>query len=343
MTQLSSAAPAPPSPTAPAGLTRDRLQPLELGFWLVPVAVYFVFPDYLVLASQVWIAGLFALSLDLILGYAGIVSLGHAAFFGVGAYVAGVLSVHGHGEPLSGLLCAAAAAAALGLCTSLLVVPGHGSTRLMVTLGVGLSLHEAANQASAVTGGTDGLSGMDTSDLFGVFHFDLQGRTAYVYTALVCLSCFWLVRRLVFSPFGLCLRGVRENERRMHALGVPVRRRLIEVYTLAAALAGVAGALSAQTTEFVGLEALSFERSASVLVMLVLGGAGRLYGAFAGSCGFMLLQSFFSDENPAHWQFWMGCSVVFIAFFARGGILGLGSAIASRWPRRSAAAPGAEP
>jgi branched-chain amino acid transport system permease protein len=317
-------------------LTGDALRPLEVGFWLIPVAVFFAFPDYLVLGSQVLVAGLFALSLDLILGYAGIVSLGHAAFFGVGAYVAGLLSVAGHAEPLSGLLAAAAVSACLGFGSSFLVVRGHGSTRLMVTLGLGLLLHEAANQASGITGGTDGLSGMDTGDLLGLFRFDLLGRVAYVYSALTCLVCFLLVRRLVVSPFGLSLRGIRENERRMHALGVPVRRRLVQAYTLAAGIAGVAGALSAQTTEFVGLEALGFERSASTLVMLVLGGAGRLYGAFVGSCTYMLLQSHFSDENPAHWEFWMGASVVLVAFFARGGILGQASLIGSWWQRRRA-------
>lgn len=308
----------------------DRWSPMEVGFWLLPVAVLFVFPDYLVLGSQVVIAGLFALSLDLVLGYAGIVSLGHAAFFGVGAYVAGVLSVRGHGEPLSGLVAAGAVAAGLGFCSSFLIVGGHGLTRLMVTLAVGLSLHEAANQASSLTGGTDGLSGMSTGDLLGLWAFDMLGRTAYVYALLVTFACFLLVRRLVRSPFGLSLRGIRENERRMHALGVPVRRRLIEVYTFAAALAGVAGALGAQTTEFVGLESLSFERSASALVMLVLGGAGHLYGALVGSALFMLLQSFFADDSPAYWQLWMGLCVMSIAFFARGGVLGQLSAARAR-------------
>jgi branched-chain amino acid transport system permease protein len=221
-----------------------------------------------------------------------------------------------------------------------LIVGGHGLTRLMVTLGIGLSLHEAANQASSITGGTDGLSGMDTGDLFGVFRFDMFGRVAYLYSLAVCFACFLLVRRLVHSPFGLSLRGLRENERRMHAIGAPVRRRLIEVYTLSAALAGVAGALSAQTTEFVGLEALSFERSASVLVMLVLGGPGRLYGGLVGSSLFMVLSNYLSDLNPAYWTFWMGFTVVVIAFFARGGLLGFARAAHEKiiGARRAAAA-----
>ena len=300
----------------------DRLRPRELAFWLLPVAGYVLMPDYLVLQSQVLIAGLFALSLDLVLGYAGIVSLGHAAFFGVGAYVAGLLSLGGHAEPISGLVIAGFAAALVGFCSSFLVVGGNALTRLMVTLAVGLSLHEAANQASSITGGTDGLSGLSTGALFGVWKLDLFGRVAFVYSALVCLACVLLVRRVIHSPFGLSLRGIRENERRMHALGAPVRRRLIEVYTFAAGIAGVAGALSAQTTEFVGLGVLSFERSAAALVMLVLGGVGRLYGAFVGSLFFMLLQTWLADINPGYWQFWLGLCLVLVAFFADAGLLG---------------------
>jgi branched-chain amino acid transport system permease protein len=307
----------------------DRFRGSEIAFWSLPIVAMFVFPEHLVLGAQVLIAGLFTLSLDLVLGYAGVVSLGHAAFFGAGAYTAGLLAVHGWGEPLTGLLAAAAVAAALGFCSSFLIVRGHGLTRLMVTLGVGLSLHEAANQASSVTGGTDGLAGMSIGSLFGLWSFDLLGRVAYVYALVVCFGCLLIVRRIVHSPFGLALRGMRENERRMRALGAPVHRRLCEVYTLAAALAGVAGALAAQTTEYVGLEVLSFERSASALVMLVLGGAGRLYGAFVGSLAFMVLQSLFADFEPAYWQFWMGLTVALIALTARGGLLGqLSSALA---------------
>lgn len=312
-------------------LLDDRYRRAELGFWCLPIVAAFSFPEHLVLGAQVMIAGLFALSLDLVLGYAGIVSLGHAAFFGAGAYTAGLLSVSGWGEPISGLLAAGVVAALLGVCQSFLIVRGHGLTRLMVTLGMGLLLHEAANRLSSVTGGTDGLAGMETAELLGTWSFDLLGRVAYVYAFAVCLGCFLLVRRLVYSPFGLTLRGLRENERRLHALGVPVRRRLMLVYTLAAAIAGVAGALTAQTTEFVGLEVLSFERSASALVMLVLGGAGRLYGAFVGSMVFMLLQSVFADLEPAYWQFWMGLTVAAIALWARGGLLGqLSQALATR-------------
>jgi branched-chain amino acid transport system permease protein len=281
-----------------------------------------VFPQHWVLGSQILISSLFALSLDLLLGYTGIVSLGHAAFFGTGAYCAGLLAVHGWGEPISGLLLAGALSALLGFATSFLIVGGRGLTQLMVTLGIGLLLHEAANTASEITGGVDGLSGVVMWEVLGVFRFDLFGATAYVYSAVVALAGLLLVRLVVASPFGLSLRAIRDNPQRMPALGFSVRRTLVAASTLAAGLAGVAGALLAQTTQFVGLEVLSFERSALTLIMLVLGGAGRLYGALVGTCLFMLLRQYFSGVDPTYWEFWIGLMVMGIALFARGGVLG---------------------
>ncbi|WP_407941684.1 branched-chain amino acid ABC transporter permease [Noviherbaspirillum galbum] len=303
-------------------LPRDRWHPLEIAFWLLPLASYFLFPGYLVLASQVMIAGLFAMSLDLILGYAGIVSLGHAAFFGLGAYTAGLLSVHGWGEPISGMLAGAAVAAAFGFAVSFLVVRGQDLTRLMVTLGIGLMLYEAANKAAFLTGGVDGLSGMNVGKLFGAFEFDLEGRVAFWYSFGVLFLLFVLMRRVVRSPFGLSLRGILEGGRRMPAIGANVSWRLTCVYTLGAAIAGVAGALLAQVTQFVGLDSLGFPRSAELVIMLVLGGTGRLYGALLGAAIFMVAQNFVANLNPAYWQFWLGLLLVIIVLFARGGVLG---------------------
>jgi branched-chain amino acid transport system permease protein len=223
-------------------LPDGRWHPAEIVFWLVPVVAFFLLPDYLILGSQILIVGLFALSLDLILGYAGIVSLGHAAFFGLGAYMAGLLGAHGWGEPLTGLLAAAAVAALAGWLCSFLVIRGGDLTRLMVTLGIGLMLFEAANKAAFLTGGVDGLSGVTMNKLLGMFEFDLFGKTAYVYSLVVLFVIFLLVRRLVASPFGLSLRGIREGARRMPALGTDVPARLRAVFTVAAAIAGVAGA-----------------------------------------------------------------------------------------------------
>lgn len=312
-------------------LPNDRWKPLEIVFWLMPVAAYFFFPGYLVLISQIMIIGLFALSLDLILGYAGIVSLGHAAFFGLGAYTAGLLAVHGWGEPLSGLLAGAVVAGVFGFVTSFLVVRGQDLTRLMVTMGICLMLHEAANKASFITGGVDGLSGMMVGKLFGVFEFDLNGTVAFWYSFAVLFILFVVLRRVVKSPFGLSLIGIREGVRRMPSLGVNVNRRLIAIFTAAAAIAGVAGALLAQTTQFVGLDALGFPRSAELLIMLVLGGTGRLYGALIGAAVFMVAQDYIAGLNPAYWQFYIGLLLVLIVLFARGGILGGLEKIAQRF------------
>jgi branched-chain amino acid transport system permease protein len=304
-------------------LLHDRRRLVEWVFWLAALACYFLFPGYLVLGSQILIAALFALSLDLILGYAGIVSLGHAAFFGIGAYTAGLLSVRfGWGEPLSGMLAAAAAAALVGFLTSFLIVRGHDLTRLMVTLGIGLLLYEAANKAAFVTGGVDGLSGISMWKLFGWRPFDIGGKTAYLYSLAVLFLVFLFARRLVASPFGLSLRGIREGRGRMPAIGAPVRRRLVAIYTIAAAIAGIAGALLAQTTQFVGLDTLGFSRSAELLIMLVLGGTGRLYGALIGTALFMLVQDYLSGINPVYWQFWLGALLVAMVLFTRGGVMG---------------------
>lgn len=303
-------------------LPNDRWHPLEGLFWLAPLAAYFLFPGYLVLGSQVMIAGLFAVSLDLILGYAGIVSLGHAAFFGLGAYTAGLLAVHGWTEPLTGLLIAAAVAGLFGFLTSFLIVRGNDLTRLMVTLGIGLMLFEAANKAAFLTGGVDGLSGISMGKLFGVFEFDLNGSTAYFYSFGVLFAVFVLLRRVVKSPFGLGLIGIREGGKRMPAIGANVNQRLTAAFTLGAVVAGIAGALLAQTTQFVGLDSLSFARSAELLIMLVLGGAGRLYGGLIGALVFMLAQDTIAGINPAYWQFWIGLLLILIVLFARGGILG---------------------
>jgi len=303
-------------------LPNDRWQRLEIAFWLLPIAAYFAFPGYLVLGSQILIVGLFAVSLDLILGYAGIVSLGHAAFFGIGAYTAGLLSVHGWGEPFSGLLAAAAAAALAGFAVSFLVVRGADLTRLMVTLGIGLMFHEAANKAAFITGGVDGLSGVTMWKVAGLFPFSMDGRTAYLYSLAVLFVVFAFLRRVVNSPFGLSLRGIRDGGKRMPAIGSPVQSRLVAAFTLSAAIAGAAGALLAQCTQFVGLDTLGFPRSAELMIMLVLGGTGRLYGALIGTAVYMIAQDYLSGINPVYWQFWIGLLLVIVVLYARDGILG---------------------
>jgi branched-chain amino acid transport system permease protein len=321
--------------TKPLLLPSDRWSALEIAFWLIPVVAFFAFPNYRVLGSQVLIIGLFAVSLDLILGYAGIVSLGHAAFFGIGAYTAGLLAVHGWHEPISGLVAAAIVAAIVGYLLSFLVVRGGDLTRLMVTLGIGLMLWEAANKAAFVTGGVDGLSGVTIAPIFGAFGFDLGGRTAYAYALVVVFVVFVVLRRIVHSPFGLGVRGIRESGKRMPAIGAPVAQRLRTIFTIGAAVAGIAGALIAQTTQFVGIDTLGFQRSADVMIMLVLGGAGRLYGGLVGAAVFIIAQDYLSGIDPVYWEFWIGFFLVLIVLFAHGGILGGLASLRARLAKRA--------
>ncbi|MEZ5606326.1 MAG: branched-chain amino acid ABC transporter permease [Burkholderiaceae bacterium] len=299
-----------------------RWKPLEYAFWCLPVLAYFAFPGNYLLLSQIAITGLFALSLDLIFGYAGVISLGHAAFFGIGAYTVGLLGSHGWGDPLLGLLLGALFAGIIGFLSSFLLLRGSDLSRLMVTLGVALMIFELANKMTHITGGVDGMPGITIGPILGVFDFDMFGRTGYVYSVVVLFVLFWLARRLVRSPFGQSLRGIRMNALRMPALGVPVNRRLIKIYTIGAAYAGVAGALLAQTNQFVSLDVLSFQRSADLLLILILGGAGHLYGGLIGAVIFVILHDQLSDLNPQYWQFWLGLILVLLVLFARGGILG---------------------
>jgi branched-chain amino acid transport system permease protein len=302
---------------------RHRFHPLEVLPWVTALAAYILLPSYLPLGAQILATVLFALSADLVLGYAGIVTLGHTAFFGTGAYTAGILAANGWGEPISGLLAGTVVAALVGFASGLVVLRTTGLTLLMQTLVVATLLHEAANRASSITGGDDGLQGMQVWPIFGLFRFDLFGHTAYVYCLIVLILCWLAARRLVNSPFGRSLTGIRENVLRMHAIGAPVRRRRLVIYTISAGFAGTAGALIAQTTQFVGLGFLGLERSGTVLIMLIIGGVGRLYGAFIGVPLYMIAQDRFSEIEPVYWYFWIGLLMVAVVVFARGGVLGL--------------------
>jgi branched-chain amino acid transport system permease protein len=311
----------------------SRWRSIEIIFWLATLLPFWLFPNYLSLASQIAVAALFALSLDLILGYAGIVSLGHAAFFGIGAYTAGLFSKFIWGEVFSGLVVAAAAAALVGYASSFIIARFRHLTLIMITLGLGLLLREAANSASWLTGGSDGLQGIDIWPVLGTFKFDLYGTTAYAYSLAVLFVLFLGTRRIINSPFGLALRGIRENWVRMPAIGAPSRAHIRKIYTISAAIAGVAGAVIAQTTQTVSLESLSFERSADVLVMLVLGGAGRLYGGLVGAAIFLIARDQFSGIAPQYWYFWIGVLLVMVVTFLPNGILGGLSKIIARWRR----------
>jgi branched-chain amino acid transport system permease protein len=299
-------------------MARSRWRRSEIVYWILALACAFLFPSrYLIMTDIVRLA-LFALSLDLILGYAGIVSLGHAAFFGVGAYCAGLLALHGLIiEPVIALLAAALVAMVLGFLTSFLVIRGVDLTRLMVTLGIALLLEALGERFSNVTGGTDGLQGIEMAPILGTFAFDMFGKTGLLYSLIVLFLLFLLARRVVNSPFGLSLRAIRNNPLRASAIGVPVNRRLIAIYTLSAFYAGIAGALFTQTTALASLDVFAFEKSADLMLVLVIGGTGYLYGGLIGAVVFRMLQEVFQTITPQYWLFWIGLVLVVIVLLGR--------------------------
>jgi branched-chain amino acid transport system permease protein len=318
--------------TGAVGYAADpRLRWSEGLPWLAAIAVFVFLPDYLSLGARILTYILFALSLDLILGYAGIVTLGHSAFFGLGAYVTGILSAKLKlTDPVALLAVSALAAALLGLATGAVILRTRGLTQLMLTLAIAAVCLEVANKATPITGGADGLSGVTIAPIFGTFRFDLFGKTAYLYCLVTLFASWWLVRRLIYSPFGATLTGIRENSVRMHAIGAPVYGRLLTVYTLSAMLAGIAGALLTQTNQFVGLNVLGFEPSGELLVMLILGGVGRLYGAFVGPLVYLIAQDVLAKQFPSYWYFGIGLMLVLVVLFARGGLLGIADALVGR-------------
>ena len=326
-------------PAAQLLIRRHRLRWWEALPWVAAIGFYFAFPAYLAFGSELLIAVLFALSLDLALGYAGIITLGHAAFFGTGAYTVGLLAFHGFWtEPISSLALAALAAGAIGFASGLVLLRTRGLTLLMLTICTMALLEQAANMARDYTGGFDGLPSLPIAPVFGLFAFNpLYPNTQYLYSLAVLLVCFAFLRTLVYSPFGQSLTGIRENILRMHAVGSPVRRRLVICYTISAALAGIAGGLWAQTNAYVNLSVLDLDRAATVLIILILGGYGRLYGAFVGAVIYLALEHFLAQFYPTAWQLGLGLLLVAIALFARNGILGLGEQLWRRWRGRRAA------
>jgi branched-chain amino acid transport system permease protein len=342
---VSEAAPAPGAASASASAPRARAlefmgrrHRFHLGEalpWILMIAAFFLFPDRVTFGTQVLIAIMFTLSLDLILGYAGIVTLGHAAFFGIGAYTVALLSARLHwGEPISALLAGALLAALAGFVSGWFLLRYRGLTLVMLTLATAILVQELGNYRSDITGGYDGVPGMEMWPLLGLFENDLFGRTYYIYVAILLLLIFYVIRRIVYSPFGQALTGIRENVRRMHAIGSPVHRRLVASYTLAAAIAGAAGALFAQSTAYATLGVFDFDNSAKVMVMLILGGAGRLYGAFVGAPIYMILEDNLAKLSPAFWQFGIGLLLVLTVLFARRGLLGIAEDAARYFKRK---------
>ncbi len=296
----------------------------EVALLVAAASSWFLLGKHSLLLNEIAILALFAVSLDLVLGYAGIVSLGHAAFFGVGAYSAALFAKHVMPDPWVGLALAMAISAAFGALCSLLILRGSDLTRIMVTLGVASILYELANKLDHITGGADGLQGVVMAPLitpFGSFAFDLQGRVAFGYSLTVLIVLLLIARKLVQSPFGVSLKALRDNRLRAASIGLSVNARIAAVYTVAAALAGAAGALTAQTSGFASLDVLDFHRSADVLLVLVIGGTGYLYGGIFGAIAFKLLHDWIAALTPQYWTFWIGLFLVLLMLVGRERLL----------------------
>jgi len=301
------------------------------GLVLGGLAVFpMLMPGYLDLGTRMVILALCALSLDLVVGYCGLVTLGHAAFFGAGAYVAGIFAIRVWAEPVLGLLVGGAAAALLGVLSGAVLLRSRRLTLIVLSLATVLVVQEIANKMTWLTGGADGLQGIAMQPVLGQFTFDLYGRVSYAYAAIVLALGFLVFRSVVDSNFGKSLVGIRENESRMHALGTPVDRRLRTAFVISSTLAGVAGALQAQVAEFVSLNAVSVEFSSEILIMLILGGAGRRYGAFLGAPLYVFMQDYLAREDPANWYLWIGLLLLAIVFLAPGGLTAWVGALAQR-------------
>ncbi|MEJ6785435.1 branched-chain amino acid ABC transporter permease [Aminobacter sp. Piv2-1] len=321
---------ATPAAARPNWLVRDLI---GLAVILAIAAIgYFLFPNNLALLTRILAIALLVLSIDLVTGFCGIATLGHAALFGAGAYAAGIAAVHwGITDPLLMVVIGAAGGAVAGLISGAVILRGHGLAQLVLSIAVVNLFHEAANKASAYTGGSDGLSGIAPDPIFGMFAFDLWGRTAYGFAVVLLAVVFILLRLLTRSPFGMLCRGIKEDPIRVRAMGASVHGTLLKMYVISGLVAGVGGALNAISTQVVGLDSLSFTLSAESLVMLVLGGTGSLYGALVGTVSFMWFEDFVSAANPFHWLTIVGALLIVVVLFAPRGLYGSALALVDRF------------
>lgn len=288
---------------------------------VLAVIVFFAFPFDLGFATRILIMMIFVLSLDLILGVAGIATLGQAAMYGVGAYAAGLFAIHVTADPLIGLAVGAISGIVIAFLTGLLLMRTHSLALIMMTIAVAQVLQEIANKANSITGGADGLRGIRMDPLLGQFEFDFVGQTGFVYCTVVLLAVVVFLKTLYASPFGLMARGIHESPERMRAIGTPVHRRLLIIYTIGGGIAGIAGALTAQVTELVSLEVFAFSLSAEAMIMLILGGMGRIYGAIIGVAIFMIVHHSAAAVDPFNWLFVIGALVLLVVFFVPKGLL----------------------
>jgi branched-chain amino acid transport system permease protein len=304
---------------------------------LVPLIIFVVFalvPIFAGLGAEIYVLHLVArvmifaiatLALDLIVGYGALVSFGHAAFVGLGAYAVGILAAHGINEVLLALPLAVATAALFALATGIVCLRTKGVYFIMITLAFGQMVFFTASSL-APYGGDDGMPIRMRDTLFGLPV--LRNDRALYYVALACLvGAYLLCRGIVGSRFGRVLRGARENPTRMAAIGFEVMRYQLIAYVISGALAGVSGFLLANATEYVSPAYMSWQRSGELIIMVLLGGMGTLYGAIIGAAAFLLSEEWLSGVTE-HWKVIFGPLLVLIVVFARGGLVGLSTQLA---------------
>ncbi len=297
---------------------------------LACVALLALFPlaeadFYTELLAKVMIMAIFAMSLDLLVGYTGLVSFGHAAYFGLAAYTLALVSPKYEAASLWLSLPLAMLVAALGaLIIGLFVLRTKGIYFIMVTLAFAQMVYFVFHDTK-LGGGSDGvyINVKPDASVAGIVPFDLSNGTHFYYFVLVAMVVVYLfLRRMLRSPFGHALMGIKANEHRMRSVGFPILRYKLAAFTIAGSLAGLAGYLSACQFGFVNPEILSWHQSGNVLLMVILGGLGNLYGAIAGAFVFVLLQEIFSSITK-HWQFWLGLVIVLLVLFLPGGLASL--------------------
>jgi branched-chain amino acid transport system permease protein len=304
---------------------------LFLGFALVPFGAAFGAQAYILdLFIRVMIFAIAALGLDLIVGYGALVSFGHAAFVGLGAYAVGILAAHGVNEALVSLPAALAAATLFGLATGAISLRTQGVYFIMITLAFGQMAYFTASSL-APYGGDDGLTIHMRNAVAGFAVF--KDHRAFYYIVLACLlGCYLACRAIVVSRFGRVLRGARENPTRLATIGFDVYRFQLVAYAISGALGGLAGFLLANHTEFVSPAYMSWPRSGELIIMILLGGIGRLHGAIIGAIAVLLIEEWLSGVTE-YWKMIFGPFLVLVVLFARGGLIGAWNEIAA-WLRQ---------
>jgi branched-chain amino acid transport system permease protein len=324
-----------PAPGSVA-LRRFQFRAVDIIWILIGLAAFFAFPNHLSFGSIIIVAVIFAISVDVVIGFPRIISLGQALYFGIGAYAAGLFAIAGWSEPLTGALAAAVVSALVALLLGPFILRLRELPLIMVTIGVAQLVYEAAHKNSWLTGGDDGLYGFQVGKLFGVFGWSLYGSTAYLYALGWAVVVFVVARIVTSSPFGVCLQGIRENPDRMKLLGTPVLLRQVQAYAFGAAIAGLGGAVLAQSQSLVSLYVLSLEQTIDGLVLLALGGVGSIYGAILGAPVYMIVKYLSQLLSPHYWLFSIGFLLIAVVMSGKNGLIGIAESLLVRLRLRRA-------